>query len=135
MEVYQIQLIESFVALVGYLGSLEVAKRIIEGAALKYDYPKPRVKVTLKIVRIVFFLLFASLMLFIWGVNQWGDDCWREVAAIGDQPSSVSRWVGHARWAKNHGYPWISRRLRGVSSGDGVEPKYWDYKTVRPLVD
>jgi small-conductance mechanosensitive channel len=70
MEVYQIQLIESFVALVGYLGSLEVAKRIIEGAALKYDYPKPRVKVTLKIVRIVFFLLFASFMLFIWGVNQ-----------------------------------------------------------------
>ena len=64
----------------------------------------------------------------------WGDDSWREVAAIGDQPSSVSRWVGHAKWAKNHGYPWVSRRLRGVSSGDGVEPKYWDYKTVQPLV-
>ncbi|WP_343952337.1 SGNH/GDSL hydrolase family protein [Nonomuraea longicatena] len=27
------------------------------------------------------------------------------------------------RWAKNHLYPWISRRLHGRSSGDGVSPK------------
>ncbi|MFM1874494.1 MAG: hypothetical protein RL266_231 [Bacteroidota bacterium] len=70
MEAYKLQLIESVVALVGYLASLEVAKRIIESAATTYDYPKPRVKITLKIVRGIFFLLFASFMLFIWGVKQ-----------------------------------------------------------------
>jgi len=28
-----------------------------------------------------------------------------------------------ARWAKEHAAPWLSRRLRGVSSGDGMAPK------------
>jgi len=70
MEIDRLQLIETVIALVGYLISLQVAKRIIEGAAIKYDYPKPRVKVTLKIIHTVFFLLFASFLLFIWGVKQ-----------------------------------------------------------------
>ncbi len=70
MEVYQLQLIETAVAFFGYMVSLQVAKRIIEGAAVKYEYPKPRVKITMKIVQTVFFMLFASFMLFIWGVNQ-----------------------------------------------------------------
>lgn len=70
MEVSKIQLIESVIAVFGYIVSWQLAKRIIEGAALKYEYPKPRVKITLKIVHTVFFLLFASFLLFIWGVNQ-----------------------------------------------------------------
>lgn len=70
MEDYQLKLIESLIALLGYVISLSVAKRIIESAALKFDYPKPRVKVTLKIVKILFFILFASFVLFIWGVDQ-----------------------------------------------------------------
>ena len=28
-----------------------------------------------------------------------------------------------ARWARQHAVPWASRRLRGVSSGDGIPPK------------
>ena len=28
-----------------------------------------------------------------------------------------------ARWARQHAIPWASRRLRGVSSGDGIPPK------------
>ena len=28
-----------------------------------------------------------------------------------------------ARWAREHAAPWVSRRLRGVSTGDGVLPK------------
>jgi hypothetical protein len=28
-----------------------------------------------------------------------------------------------AHWAREHAAPWLSRRLRGVSSGDGAIPK------------
>jgi len=28
-----------------------------------------------------------------------------------------------ARWAREHAMPWVSRRLRGVSTGDGIPPK------------
>jgi lysophospholipase L1-like esterase len=28
-----------------------------------------------------------------------------------------------ARWARKHAMPWFSRRVRGVSSGDGIPPK------------
>ncbi len=45
---------------------------------------------------------------------------------------SLDRLVGHARWIKEHGAPWVSRRIRGVSSGDGIEPKYWSYTQVYP---
>jgi lysophospholipase L1-like esterase len=30
---------------------------------------------------------------------------------------------GDAHWVRAHGAPWVSRRLRGVSSGDGMTPK------------
>jgi hypothetical protein len=26
-------------------------------------------------------------------------------------------------WARQHAAPWLSRRVRGVSSGDGIQPK------------
>jgi hypothetical protein len=28
-----------------------------------------------------------------------------------------------ARWAREYAVPWVGRRLRGVSSGDGIPPK------------
>jgi hypothetical protein len=28
-----------------------------------------------------------------------------------------------ARWARVHAAPWLSRRIRGRSSGDGIPPK------------
>jgi hypothetical protein len=28
-----------------------------------------------------------------------------------------------ARWAREHAVPWVGRRLRGASTGDGVPPK------------
>lgn len=31
--------------------------------------------------------------------------------------------VDDARWARTHLVPWVGRRLRGVSSGDGMQPK------------
>lgn len=44
----------------------------------------------------------------------------------------IGRTAGHLRWIKNHGAPWVGRRIRGVSSGDGINPKYWDYTSVVP---
>lgn len=55
------------------------------------------------------------------------------VPDVGKQ-TRVHEWMGHAKWAKSHGLPWVSRRVRGVSSGDGIEPKYWDYIDVYPRV-
>jgi len=70
MEGYQVQLIESAIVLLGYIVSRSIGKRVVNAAAINYGYPQPRVKVTLKIFSIIFFLLFASFILFIWGVNQ-----------------------------------------------------------------
>ena len=42
-------------------------------------------------------------------------------------PDGAPRWVSarrqDIRWARTYAAPWVGRRLRGVSSGDGVEPK------------
>jgi hypothetical protein len=27
------------------------------------------------------------------------------------------------RWAREHAAPWVARRVRGVSTGDGIEAK------------
>lgn len=29
-----------------------------------------------------------------------------------------------ARWVREHALPWVGRRIRGTSSGDGLQPKY-----------
>lgn len=41
--------------------------------------------------------------------------------------------VSHAVWAGKYLAPWVMRRLRGVSSGDGITPKRPELKGVRPL--
>lgn len=45
---------------------------------------------------------------------------------------TVSKITGHIRWVKNHGAPWVGRRIRKASSGDGIEPKYWSYTNIYP---
>ena len=70
MEEYQVQLFESAIVIFGYIVSRSIVKRVVDAAAKKYEYPLLRIKVTLKIFNIIFFLLFASFMLFIWGVDQ-----------------------------------------------------------------
>lgn len=52
-----------------------------------------------------------------------GDDSWRTPAASPPAASALSRARGHATWAGRHFGPWLGRRLRGRSSGDGVTPK------------
>ncbi len=42
-------------------------------------------------------------------------------------PAVTADWLTMRRqdvqWARRHAAPWVSRRLRGVSSGDGLQPK------------
>jgi len=57
------------------------------------------------------------------------DADWREPPASAAGPGArlAAGWLAarrqDARWAREHAAPWVSRRLRGVSSGDGIEPK------------
>jgi len=57
-----------------------------------------------------------------------GED-WREPWPVRDGPIAPgwSAWLAarrtDLRWAQAHAAPWVARRLRGVSSGDGMAPK------------
>jgi len=54
---------------------------------------------------------------------------WREPwpPAEGAVPPQARSWLAarrtDVRWARRHAAPWVARRVRGVSSGDGVSPK------------
>ena len=48
---------------------------------------------------------------------------WREPLPPAPRASRVQRLRADGAWARAHLAPWVGRRLRGVSSGDGVEPK------------
>ncbi|MFW0788919.1 SGNH/GDSL hydrolase family protein [Gordonia sp. CPCC 205333] len=56
--------------------------------------------------------------------------------ALGPQPSSslVSRRINDAVWTRKFLLPWIGRRLRGTSSGDGLTPRYPEYVRSGDLV-
>lgn len=64
----------------------------------------------------------------------WGNSDWLLEGGEIAQPALPARVKGHMSWAKNHGWPWVSRRLRGASSGDGISAKYWEYVDVYPRV-
>ena len=49
-------------------------------------------------------------------------DAWREPLPPAPRASLPARLGDDVRWARAHLTPWVGRRLRGVSSGDGVEP-------------
>ena len=38
-----------------------------------------------------------------------------------------------ARWVREFALPWIGRRLKGTSSGDGVSPKYPEWVPAASL--
>jgi hypothetical protein len=50
---------------------------------------------------------------------------WRE--PLPPDPAGSPRWASarrqDIRWARTYAAHWVGRRLRGVSSGDGIEPK------------
>jgi lysophospholipase L1-like esterase len=57
------------------------------------------------------------------------DEDWREPWPALDSPSASGRaaWLAarrmDLRWARDHAAPWVARRVRGISSGDDVDPK------------
>jgi len=57
------------------------------------------------------------------------EEDWREPwPALDRAPHSpAAGWVSarrmDARWARMHAAPWLTRRIRGRSSGDGIPPK------------
>lgn len=61
-----------------------------------------------------------------------GDASWRTPLPSVPPRTPAVRAVGHLRWAGGHFAPWIGRRLRGVSSGDGIEAKQ---PRLAPVVD
>ncbi len=52
------------------------------------------------------------------------DENWRDPwPALDHQPSWLAARRMDARWARAHAAPWVTRRIRGRSSGDGIPPK------------
>ncbi len=61
-----------------------------------------------------------------------GDDSWRTPGVPSPTPSFTRRIGSDVSWFAGHAAPWIARRVRGVSSGDGVTPKARAYREVDP---
>jgi hypothetical protein len=51
------------------------------------------------------------------------DSGWRTPLPAPPPASPLRRAGGHAAWAGRHFGPWLGRRLRGQSSGDGIVAK------------
>jgi lysophospholipase L1-like esterase len=49
---------------------------------------------------------------------------WKAALPPAARPQGVALLTEEARWVRGHLLPWIGRRLRGVSSGDEVQPKH-----------
>jgi lysophospholipase L1-like esterase len=57
---------------------------------------------------------------------------WREPLEARPPARRGADLVDDVRWVRRHFAPWVSRRLRGVSSGDGLSPKYSELMDVVP---
>jgi lysophospholipase L1-like esterase len=49
---------------------------------------------------------------------------WRVPLSQGDRAGRRADLVADVRWVRRYFAPWVSRRLRGVSSGDGIAAKH-----------
>ncbi len=63
-----------------------------------------------------------------------GDHAWAAVPDPVVPAPRRQRVAADVRWARHHLGPWVGRRLRGVSSGDGLAPKQQDLAPVSWLV-
>lgn len=52
-----------------------------------------------------------------------GDAHWRTPMVPGEQPTALRRRASDAAWMRDHLGPWLARRARGASSGEGVVAK------------
>lgn len=59
-----------------------------------------------------------------------GGSEWRTPLVPEDPPALHRKAAGHVAWFSGHVAPWLARRARGASSGDGVTPKHPTWVTV-----
>lgn len=57
---------------------------------------------------------------------------WRIPLPPGPPPRRTADLAADVRWVRRHFVPWVGRRVRGVSSGDGILPKHVDLVDVLP---
>lgn len=57
---------------------------------------------------------------------------WWEENLPADTQGAMSKRMSDLTWIGNHLLPWVSRRLRGVSSGDSITAKQPDLRPVNP---
>ena len=57
---------------------------------------------------------------------------WRLPLPPGPAPRRSADLAADVRWVRRHFVPWVGRRLRGVSSGDGILPKHVELVDVLP---
>ena len=58
---------------------------------------------------------------------------WREPLAPGVRPGRRADVLADVRWVRRYLAPWVGRRLRGASSGDGLSPKHLELVEVLPV--
>jgi lysophospholipase L1-like esterase len=61
-----------------------------------------------------------------------GPGWWQEPLPPGPPPRRRADLVADVRWVRRHFLPWVGRRVRGVSSGDGMSPKHTALVDVLP---
>lgn len=59
-----------------------------------------------------------------------GDSRWRSPVSSPERVGFTKRRMRDAAWLGAHASPWVTRRLRGVSSGAGIEPKDPAYRVL-----
>ncbi len=60
------------------------------------------------------------------------DDSWRTPGPQTPPQNLPARMGSNASWLSAHLTPWLARRIRGTSSGDGIEPKLPNYQLIHP---
>jgi hypothetical protein len=57
---------------------------------------------------------------------------WREPLPPGVRPGRRADVLADVRWVRRYFAPWVGRRLRGVSSGDGLSAKHLELVDLVP---
>lgn len=70
MDEYKIKIVETVIAILGFLITKFIIKRIIRKVGIKFKYQSGRIKITNKIVGVLLLTILIIFSMIIWGVNQ-----------------------------------------------------------------